>query len=296
MKVLYRLLAYVVLIGFASCTEDIVIDVEEGEPMIGVEAYFTDELKQHETILSYTSEFYGQNEIRMLSGATVYVTDGVDTIYYYEDIEQTGHYFTELVAGRKNTMYRLYVEIPDEDGELHHLFSESFIPDNVDHIDSLVVKHFNGMNDSIPSVFLFDTIEWLYPYFQSLPDPNIIYMPMVLKNDTLITDSLKMQMMIAQGGFAGYYVNGPEMQQSNKEIPIGYFRRSQLMDGDRIHADLYSINADYYVYFYTLLMSMGSNPMMGAPANVSTNIQPEGEGVGWFFTASVVSAETIFRK
>jgi hypothetical protein len=43
-------------------------------------------------------------------------------------------------------------------------------------------------------------------------------------------------------------------------------------------------------------MSTGSNPMLGAPANVSTNIQPEGEGVGWFFTASVVSSETVFRK
>ena len=111
-----------------------------------------------------------------------------------------------------------------------------------------------------------------------------------------MTDSLSIRMMIPQGGFAGYYVNGPEMQQSNKEIPIAYFRRSKLKDGDRIHADLYSITQDYFMYFYTLLMSTGSNPMMGAPANVSTNIQPEGEGVGWFFTASAVSKETVFRK
>jgi len=34
--------------------------------------------------------------------------------------------------------------------------------------------------------------------------------------------------------------------------------------------------------------------MMGAPANVSTNIQPSGKAVGWFLTASVVSAETVF--
>ena len=51
-------MALVALFGFAACTEDIVIDVEEGEPMIGVEASFTDELKRHETILSYTTEFY----------------------------------------------------------------------------------------------------------------------------------------------------------------------------------------------------------------------------------------------
>ena len=264
--------------------------------MIGVEASFTDEWKQHEAILSYTAEFYNQNEIRMVTGATVYVTDGVDTVYYYEDPEQEGHYFTDSVAGNKNTMYRLCVEVLREDGEMHHLYSESIIPDNVECIDSLVMKHFNGLNDSVPSMFLFDTIEWLYPYFQSLPDPNIIYMPMITKNDTLINDSLRMQLMIAQGGFAGYYVNGPEMLESNKEIPIGYFRRSKLRDGDRFHADLYSITADYYAYFYSLLLSNGSNPMLGAPANVSTNIQPEGEGVGWFFTASVVSAETVFRK
>ena len=280
----------------ASCTEDIIIDVEEGEPLVGVEASFTDELKQHETILSYTTAFYHQDEIQMISGATVYVTDGVDTVCYHEDAEQPGHYFTDSVAGCKNTVYRLCIDLPESDGTVQRLWAESLIPDNVDYVDSLVIKHYNGENDTIPTVFFQDTIEWVYPYFQSLPDPNIIYMPVVSKNDTLVADSLKMTMMIPQGGFAGYYVNGPEMQASNKEIPIAYFRRSQLNDGDRISADLFSITSDYFYYFYSLLMSTGSNPMLGAPANVSTNIQPEGKGVGWFFTASVVSAETVFRK
>ncbi len=281
---------------FAACTEDIVIDVEEGNHRIGVEASFTNELKRHETILSYTADFYNQNEIQMVSGATVYVTDGVDTMYYYEDEEQPGHYFTDSVAGRKNTVYRLCVEAVDQDGESQSLFAEGLIPDNVESIDSLAIKHYNGSNDSIPSVFLIDTVEWVYPYFQSLPDPGIIYMPKVWKNDTLVSDSLSLTLMIPQGGFAGYYVNGPEMLESNKEIPIGYFLRSKLNDGDEIRADLYSITPDYYYYFYSILMSTGSNPMLGAPANVSSNIQPEGEGVGWFFTASVVTGSTVFRK
>lgn len=296
MKRWYEILAFLVLVAFSSCTEDIVIDVEKGDPMIGVEAYFTDQLKQHEAILSYTSEFYNGNEVRMVSGATVYVTDGVDTVYYYEDAEQIGHYFTDSVAGKKDIMYRFCVEILEADGSIQQVFAESIIPENVESIDSLVVKHFNGLNDTMPSTFFMDTIEWLYPYFQSLPDPNIIYMPMVSKNDTSLTDSLRVRMMIPQGGFAGYYVNGIEMLESNKEIPIAYFRRSQLRDGDRIHADLYSITPEYYYYFYSLLISTGSNPLLGAPANVSTNIQPEGKGVGWFFTASVVSSETVFRK
>ena len=91
----------------ASCTEDIVIDLEEGDPMIGVEASFSNELRSHEAILSYTADFYNKDDIRYICGATVFVTDGVDTMYYYEDAELKGHYFTEVVAGKKNTLYRL---------------------------------------------------------------------------------------------------------------------------------------------------------------------------------------------
>ena len=296
MKHLHELLVYFAFACLSACTEDIVIDVEEGEPMIGVEASFTDELKHHKAVLSYSSEFYNKDEIRMVSGATVYVTDGVDTVYYYEDTEQLGHYFTDLTAGRKSTVYRLCIEIPEPDGSIQHLFAESLLPNNVECIDSLVIKPFNGENDSVPTMFFMDTIEWLYPYFQSLPDPSIVYMPLIFINDSLLSDTLTQRMAIPMGGYAGFYINGPEMQAANKEIPIAYFRRSQLNDGDRIKANLYSIPTDYLVFVYSLMSSLGSNPMMGAPTNVSTNIQPEGEGVGWFFTASAVSSETVFRK
>ena len=280
----------------ASCTEDIIIDVEDGDRMIGVAATFTDEMKCHEAILSYTDDFYNNNEdIRMVTGATVYVTDNVDTVYYIEDTAQPGHYFTAPVAGKKNTLYRLCITAPDINGNMVDLFAESYVPDNVDCIDSLVLKPYNGLNDSVPTVFFGDTVEFLYPYFQSLMDSTIVYMPMISKNDTLLTDSLNdMRMVVPMAGYAGYYVNGPEMQMANKEIPIYYFRKSQLRVGDVVHVDLFSIGADYIYFYYSLMMSTGSNPMLGAPANVSTNIQPEGLAVGWFMTASVVSAETIF--
>lgn len=296
MKFIHKLWVFMLFFGFVSCTEDIVIDIEEGNPMIGVQASFTDELKQHEAVLSYTSSFYNEGVIKMVSGATVYVTDGVDTILYHEDVENQGHYFTDLVAGRKNTMYRFCIEMTEPEGEFLRFYAESMLPDNVESIDSLVIKHFNGVDDTIPTVFFNDTIEWLYPYFQSLPDPSIVYMPMISINDSLLSDTLTRRRMIPVGGYAGYYINGPEMQAANKEIPIGYFLRSKLNDGDRIHADMYSIPADYLYFIYSLMVSSGSNPMLGAPANVITNIQPEGKSVGWFLTASVVSAETVYNK
>lgn len=263
--------------------------------MIGIEASFSNEMKSHETILSYTADFYNKDDIRYISGATVYVTDGVDTVYYYEDGELKGHYFTELASGNKNTLYRLCVDVPEPDGEVVHLFAESLLPDNVEVIDSIVVKPYNGANDTMPSTFLNDTIEWVYPYFQSLPNPNIIYVPSIYKNDTLLTDTLTQRSMIPIGGYAGFYINGPEMQAANKEIPVYAFMKRDLKEGDCIRLDLCSIPMEYVYYYYSLLMSMGSNPMMGAPSNVSTNIQPSEKGVGWFMTSSVVSVETRFH-
>ena len=287
-------MVFLSLLTAASCTEEILIDVEEGDTMIGVEAYFSDELKQHETILSYTADFYNREEINMVKGAMVYITDGVDTIVYHEDMANRGHYLTDPVAGKRNTLYRLCIDIIEPDSDPVHLFAESMLSDNVDCIDSLVIKPYNGNNDSVPTVFFGDTIEWLVPYFQSLPDPNITYMPLIYKNDTLMTDSLTQQMMIPVGGYAGYYINGPEMLEQNKEIPIYYFRKSDLRVGDRIRAGLQSIPADYIYFYYSVMMSTSNNPMMGAPANVTTNIQPTDKAVGWFMTASVTSAETVF--
>ena len=295
MKSWHKALVFFGLLLPASCTEDIIIDVEEGDTMIGVEAYFSDEMKQHEAILSYTADFYNHDEIQMISGATVYVTDGVDTIMYHEDMENRGHYLTDSVAGKRNTLYRLCIDIPSTDDGPILLFSESMLSDNVDHIDSLVIKPYNGYNDTVPTVYFDDTIEWVYPYFQSLPDPNITYMPLIYKNDTLLTDSLMQQTMIPVGGYAGYYINGPEMlAANNKEIPIYYFLKSNLKVGDRIRAGLQSIPIDYIYFYYSVAMSTGSNPMMGAPANVTTNIQPSDKATGWFMTTSVTFAETIF--
>jgi len=297
MKSLHKVLVFMLLLMAWSCTEEIVIDLEEGEPMIGVDASFTNEMKHHEAVLSYSTDLYNAEDVRMVSGATVYVTDGVDTVYYIEDAQQKGHYFTPLVAGQKNVLYRFCADIPDEleeDGFVH-LYADSQMTDNVEMIDSLVIKPFNGGNDSVFTVFFGDTIEWLYPYFQSLPDPSVVYMPMLSKNDTMLSDTLTKRMIVPVQGYAGFYINGPEMMAANKEIPIGYFSKKKLRDGDRIRVDLYSIPPEYLYFFYSIAMSNGSNPMLGAPSNVESNIQPYGRGMGWFLTASVVSAETVFR-
>lgn len=287
-----RLLLLFVLFGLLSCREEIIIDLEEGRPIIGVEGSFTDECKRHEVILSYTADFYNADEIKMITGAKVVVTDGVDSIPYLEQADQPGHYLTDSLAGRKNTLYRLLVDVPDEVDGYKHLYAESYMNDNIDEIDSLVLKPFN----LFPGLPMRDTLFMIYPYFQSLPDPSIVYLVRFCEDGVSQSDTLTKALAIPMAGYAGYYVNGPEFLQKNMEIAVGMVKSSELHDGEVFRLDLLSIPLDYMTFIYNLSISMGSNPMMGPPTNVISNIQPAGEAVGWFYTASVVSKETTYFK
>lgn len=291
MKKLAKIFSLVMLLTIVACREDIVIDLEEGSPLIGVEGSFTDEYKRHEVILSYTADFYNADEIRMISGAKVVVTDGVDTIPYLEQADQPGHYLTDSVAGHKNTLYQLLVEVPDEVEGSVHLYAESYMNDNVEVIDSMVLKRAS----MFPNMPMMDTIYMLYPYFQSLPDPSIVYMIKVTEDSIPQNDTLMQVNTIPTAGYAGYYVNGPEMLENNMEVPVCMVFESELYDGKLFRLDLYSIPYDYMMFIYSVKMSMGSNPLLGPPTNVPTNIQPLGFAVGWFYAASVVSKELIYE-
>ncbi len=284
---LYMILAFAMF----SCREEIIIDLEEGSPLIGVEGSITDEYKRHEVILSYTADFYNAEEIRMISGAKVVVTDGVDTIPYWEQSDQPGHYLTDSVAGKKKTLYTLLVDVPEEGGGYKRLSAESYMQDNVEEIDSIVLKR----TSMFPNVPLWDTIFMLYPYFQSLPDPSIVYMIKVTQDTVPQNDTLLQANSIPMAGYAGYYVNGPEMLENTSEIPVAMMTKSELHDGMYIRLDLLSIPSDYMMFVFSVKMAMGSNPMMGPPTNVLTNIQPSREAVGWFYAASVVSKELIYH-
>ena len=143
---------------------------------------------------------------------------------------------------------------------------------------------------------MWDTIYFLYPYFQSLPDPSIVYMIHVSEDGVPQNDTLSKANSIPMAGYAGYYVNGPEMLANNMEIPVCVITESQLHDGKVIRLDLLSIPMDYMMFTFNVKTSMGSNPLLGPPTNVTTNIQPQGEAVGFFYAASVVSKEMIYHK
>lgn len=289
----------------SSCIdENFKIDVPEGDRLVGINGYITNEYKKHEIVISRTMDFYSDEEIEMISGAEVIVYDDTDTIHF-EETDIKGHYQTiDSVAGKIGKTYHLNVTYIDDEGE-HTFFSESRMRENTPQIDSMMIKKVS--NSFFPGVI--DTAVNLYPFFLSVDDPESNYLINIVVNDTAFyAESYLRCKSLSLAGLSGLYFNGPEMvsmigEQSIHTVEnITYYQDGvsysygfpKIEKGDEITVYLYSTTPEFATYYNNVLFSFGSNPMMGTPYNVSTNIQPYGKAVGFFEALSVVSASIIY--
>ena len=279
------------IIILTACTEKMRIDTQEGERLVGVSASITDEYKKQEVILSRTEPFYGGNP-EMISNATVFVVDGADTIWF-EESENPGHYLSvNEFAGQPDHTYHLSIDFVDEDGD-QHFYADSKMNENVECIDSIKIKP-----------WVFNSLEvkdmlGIYPYFQTTDNPKTYYMTRIEINGELVGgDTLTKCDLFESLGYAGIYFNGPFMVSIAGEFPIYGLNQNDSLQvvhhGDTITMDLWSIPGFYAHYIADIASSTGSNPMMGTPTNVRTNIFPEGKAVGCFHASSLRQCSVIY--
>ncbi len=287
-----HLIIILALICFSACTEKMQIDTPDGEQLVGISGSITDEYKQHEIIISRTMPFYG-GEPAMISNATVFVIDnGLDTIWF-EESDRNGYYLShEAFAGEPHHKYYLSVDFSDNSGH-HHFYSQSTMRENVEAVDSIKIKPW-VFNDLEVKDYL-----GVYPYFQTNDDPKTFYMARVrINNEDVGGDTLTKCELFEAMGYAGIYFNGAYMVSIGGEFPIYGLNQKDSLEvvhrGDTVTMDLWSIPRGYAGYISDIAMSTGSNPMMGTPSNVSTNIYPEGEAVGYFHASSLRQCSVIY--
>lgn len=295
-KCLSRLSLFICLMTIYSCTEEIIMDVPEGSKRPVVEGYFTNELKRHEVILSYSSEFYSSDR-EMISGAVVYVVGGGDTVYYHEQLDKPGHYLTDSVAGRKNRRYHLEVRV--EENTLYdtpiRMYADALMPNNASRIDSVGLLPL--LNDKgIPFVDEKAAV-CVCPYFQTLSDASVVYnVELYLNGARFKNRPSKLFQLFQMSGYAGYYFNGPEMLKDNIPIPVGVMNKSYLNEGDHVKVKLFSISKDYLYFLVGQKLAIGVNPAMGAFPAVASNVFSNCNAIGWFATTSVIEGEGIYHE
>ena len=285
------LLILLALIELSACTEKMEIDSQEGDRLVGVSASITDEYKKHEVIISYTEPFYGGNP-EMISNAIVYVLDGTDTIWF-EESEKPGYYLSiNEFAGQTDHTYHLSIYFSDEN-EDQHFYADSKMNENVECIDSIRVKQWTY--NALESKHRLG----VYPYFQTTSDPKTYYMARVEINGEMVGgDTLTRCELFELYGLAGIYFNSAVMISLVGEFPIYSLNQRDSLEvvhqGDTVTLDLWSIPGDYAHYIFEIASSTGTNPMMGTPSNVRTNIYPEGKAVGCFHASSLRKCSVIY--
>lgn len=278
------------------------MDAPEGQKRPVVEAYLTNEVKRHEVILSYSSELYSDDK-EMISGAEVYVVESNsyqgsgDTIYYYEQADQPGHYLTDSVAGSKNHWFHLEVRVPENTlySSPLRIYSDTKMPNNAPGIDSIGLLPLLN-SEGLPFVDEKAAV-CICPYFQTLSDANIVYnVELYLNGSRFKNRPSKLFQLFRMQGYAGYYFNGPEMLKDNIPIPVGVMNKSYLDEGDLVKVKLYSISKDYLYFLIGQKLAVGVNPAMGAYPAVASNVYSNCSAIGWFATTSMIECEGVYHE
>ena len=296
LKSLFRSLPFLCFMPICACTEEVVLDMPEGENRTVVEGYLTNEVKRHEVILSYSAPCYS-SEREMIPGAVVYAVGGGDTIYYYEQPDKPGHYLTDSVAGRKSRRYHLEVRVAENTmySSPLRMYAETYMPNNAAGIDSVGLLPLLN-KEGIPFVDEKAAV-CVCPYFQTLSNPDIVYnVELYLNGSRFRNRPSKLLQLFQMQGYAGYYFNGPEMLKDNAPIPVGIMNKSYLHEGDVVKVKLYSISKDYLYYLMGQKLAVGVNPIMGAFPAITTNIFSNCIAIGWFATTSMIEGECVYHE
>ena len=296
LKSLFRSLPFLCFMPICACTEEVVLDMPEGEKRPVVEGYLTNEIKRHEVILSYSAPCYS-SEREMIPGAVVYAVGGGDTIYYYEQPDKPGHYLTDSVAGRKSRRYHLEVRVAENTmySSPLRMYAETYMPNNAAGIDSVGLLPLLN-KEGIPFVDEKAAV-CVCPYFQTLSNPDIVYnVELYLNGSRFRNRPSKLLQLFQMQGYAGYYFNGPEMLKDNAPIPVGIMNKSYLHEGDVVKVKLYSISKDYLYYLMGQKLAVGVNPIMGAFPAITTNIFSNCIAIGWFATTSMIEGECVYHE
>lgn len=293
---LIRICSCLSLLFIMACTEDVVLDMPEGLKRPVVNGKITNEFKQHEIILSYTTEIYS-TEKEMIPNAKVYVSSGNDTVYFYENPKKPGHYLSDSVSFAKNRRYRLEVRVPENTLYNYELriHGDSRMQNNIDHIDSLALLPYRNAN-GIPFVDEKAAI-CVCPYFQALSNKDIVYeVELYLNGSRFKNRPSELYKLFPMSGYAGQYFNGPEMLGGKNEVAVGIMNKVYMHDGYKVKVKLCSIGKDYMYFLMEQKLSIGSNPVMAAFSAPYTNITSNCEAVGWFSAVSVVEAEAEYHE
>ncbi len=260
------------LLGLWSCEDVIDVALDEGETLLVVDGWVTDQPGPYTIRLTTTAPYFSNQSTPRVSEASVRITDSEGFSEVLQENEP-GIYQTSQLRGKIGNTYTLHIAVEGEEYEAQTSIRR------VPLIDSL------GFEYEEESPFI-EEEGYYVSYFG--PEPagkGDFYRFKVYQNNQMLADPGDLIFVddeLVDGNYIHDFMLNDEAFQ----------------EGDTIRVENWSITEDAY-YFYLELLPQIENFGLFAnpPANVRTNVvnkNPEGlKAVGWFGGAGVSAKEAI---
>jgi hypothetical protein len=296
-NILLCLFLLIVVFLFSSCEQDLNIEIKTNDKRLLVNGEFTNDTVVHSIRLYCSGSLITGKPQTIVSGAKIYITDGIETFDYIENKDTLGLYQTAgKVGGQGGHYYTLSITNIDidNDGKMDSYTANSLMPVPVK-FDSLVSYH--GYNGDGPKII---NLAYYKLYFNG---PGYVY-PFI-NNYYTITDRL------GSGEFTRFEVSSykvPKVLYPHSIInSYAYFALppSDVKDGDIINFICFNFTNDQYSFLKIFDNNTSSNnqfnieniyDQLKVPTNLPTNIEPSDKAAGYFFIYSVSKISKVFTE
>jgi len=288
MKTLKLFIILLAAIGFASCEDVIQVKLDEGDPMITIDAFINDMRSQQKVRLTYTDSYFSQKPNEPVTGATVLVKDLTSGVSYNFTDNNNGDYtYTPTDTFKIGHNYELTVT---HQGIVYK--SSSVRLNRTAMVDTIVseYKEGGGLGNSKPGYDL------AFLGFDPPGDTIDYYWIKSYRNGIFFNKGGDIN--ICANAAYGVGADGfPFITPIAKGItPFG--ERFQINDVSRV--EIHSINEETY-NFLTQVLTQTTNSGLFAtsPENVKTNIKNTSSDkpkvVGWFCMSAVGARELVVQ-
>jgi hypothetical protein len=272
-KIFYYLLLATSMLP--ACEEQMDVKfTEEGVKKIAVEGSITTDTMSHRVVLSWSSDFFSNDSLQMVSNADVSLTDGEKSFKLTEKIP--GVYFTDQnVYGETDKTYTLNITL--QDGSK---YSASDRINSLPKVDSVVVRDTNlyiGPEKGYVSGFAV-----LYNGLEN-PAPGDFYLWNLYINDTIFNKFLWKSTFTDDKFVNGSYIH---------DFMIYFIENSDLRkDTNSVVLETLSISKNFYNFLTdsNLETVWRGSPWDAPPSNIVSNVE---NGAG-FFKASAINRNKV---
>ncbi len=279
-----------------SCERDLQLDILTDDKRLLVEGEFTNDTAFHQIKLYRSGSITTGRPQETVSGACIYVTDGVDSFHYVETATKGWYQTPEKCCGTGGHTYHLSITDIDVngDGENDTYRATSLMPVPL-RFDSLHLKF--GINgDGILGDRAYFTIRY--------NGPDYIYTESLLNH--------RFVRPISQRLGSGEIIRFAESGKIDKVVHpdsvilgiAGYFRGySDVKNGDTITFHCENYTRMQYGFLKELDHQVSGDifqdnlyDQLRIPSNLSTNIEPSDKAAGYFFIYSVSRISNVFEE